>query len=239
SRPYASASSSFLVAEAGIRQVSIRAAYRLPHESPSRCATTCGAATASDSRQARTASPASSSRFRSRTAAITWVESVRIFPPGDTSPPAASRFSSVSSTTWSRPPPATRARNSLKIELSNPGSARARPSEYFQSIRVRTASAACRAGRSSAIWKTVTKARRPARLAAFAVGARELLIGQPLAQLVTDHHRQRALPLAPVHRGNGRDDLRRGLRPRPRLDRHHGLHLAAGTREKATAARSC
>ena len=82
-------------------------------------------------------------------------------------------------------------------------------------------------------------ARRPARLTPRPAGARELLIGQPLTQLVTHHHRQRALPLAPVHHRNGRDDLRRGLRPRPRLDRHHGLHLAAGTREKATAARSC
>src|ERR1019366_1891382 len=46
-------------------------------------------------------------------------------------------------------------------------------------------------------------ARRPARLAAFAVGARELLIGQPLTKLITDHHRQRTLPLTPVHRRDG------------------------------------
>ena len=82
-------------------------------------------------------------------------------------------------------------------------------------------------------------ARRPARLAAHPVGARELLIGQPLTQLVTHHHRQRTLPLAPVHHRDGRDDLRRGLRPRLRLDRHHRLHPAAETRGKSTAGRSC
>jgi len=73
-------------------------------------------------------------------------------------------------------------------------------------------------------------ARRPARLAPFPAGARELLIGQPLTQLVTHYHRQRALPLALVHRRNGRDDLRRGLRPRLRLHTHHEFHPAAETR---------
>src|ERR1039458_7716449 len=73
-------------------------------------------------------------------------------------------------------------------------------------------------------------ARRPARLAPFPVGTRELLIGQPLTELITDHQPQRTLPLTPVHRRNGRDHLRCGLRPWPRLDRHHRLHLAAGTR---------
>jgi len=141
-----------------------------------------------------------------------------------------------------RPPAATRARNSLKIESSNPGSGRSRPSAYFQSIRVRTASAACRSVRSSASWKIVTKAqaaRRPAWLAAHLVGARELLIGQPCTKLAAHHHRQRVRAFAPVHRRDGRDDLRRGLRPRPRLDRHHGPHPAAGTRGKSAAARSC
>ena len=41
-----------------------------------------------------------------RTAQITWVESVRIFPPAATSPPTASRSSSVSSTTSAGGPPA-------------------------------------------------------------------------------------------------------------------------------------
>ena len=82
-------------------------------------------------------------------------------------------------------------------------------------------------------------ARRPAWLATHPVGARELLIGQPLTELVAHHHRQRTLALAPVHRRDGRDDLRRGLRPRLRLDRHHGLHPAAEARGKSTAARSC
>ena len=72
--------------------------------------------------------------------------------------------------------------------------------------------------------------RRPARLAAHPVGARELLIGQPLTQLVTHHHWQRALPLALVHRPHRGNDLRRGLRPRPRLHAHHGFRPAADTR---------
>ena len=45
---------------------------------------------------------------------------------------------------------------------------------------------------------------------------------------------------APVHRRNGRDDLRRWLRPRPRLDRHHGLQCAAriGGRRQGEGGRS-
>src|SRR5450755_2812235 len=74
---------------------------------------------------------------------------------------------------------------------------------------------------------------RPARPAPFPVGARELLIGQPLTELITHYHRQRALPLALVHRRNGCDDLRRGRRPRPRLHGHHEFYPAAETREKA------
>ncbi len=88
------------------------------------------------------------------------MESVRILPPAGTSPSAANRSSSVSSTTWSRPPAATLVRNSLRIEASKPGSSRSRPSAYFQSIRVCTASATCRSVRSSAFWKIVTRARR-------------------------------------------------------------------------------
>ena len=55
--------------------------------------------------------------------------------------------------------------------------------------------------------------RRPARLAARPVAARELLIRQPLAELVAHQHRQRTLTLAPVHRRDRRGDLRRDLRP--------------------------
>ena len=73
--------------------------------------------------------------------------------------------------------------------------------------------------------------RRPARLATHPVGARELLIGQPPAELVAHQHRQRTLTLALVHRGNVRSDLRRGLRPRLRHDRHHKLQSAACTGE--------
>ncbi len=85
---------------------------------------------------------------------------------------------------------------------------------------------------------------RPARLAAHPVGARELLIGQPPAELVAHQHRQRTLALALVHRGDVRSDLRCGLRPRLRHDRHHntpvcGLHGGRVTRGKKTAARSC
>ena len=72
--------------------------------------------------------------------------------------------------------------------------------------------------------------RRPARLAAHPVSARELLIGQPLAELAAHQHRQWALPLAPVHRSDSLHELGRGLRPWLRDDRHHKLQSAARTR---------
>src|SRR6266498_4470519 len=86
-----------------------------------------GAATASASTQARTDSPASSSRFKSRTAPTTWVESVRCFPPAATSPLSCNAASSRSSTRSSSPWSTTRARNSLSTVWSNPGSARSIP----------------------------------------------------------------------------------------------------------------
>src|SRR6266508_3072594 len=86
-----------------------------------------GAATASASTQARTDSPASSSRFKSRTAPTTWVESVRCFPPAATSPLSCNAASSRSSTRSSSPWATTRARNSLSTVWSNPGSARSIP----------------------------------------------------------------------------------------------------------------
>ena len=125
-----------------------------------RCSSQPGCAAASASSAARTLSPASASRPSAATAAITWVESVRCLPPALTRPSAASRSSSASSTTCSRPAPATRARNSASTVWSKPGSSRASPSRYFQSIRVRTASAASRSVRFSARCSTVTSASR-------------------------------------------------------------------------------
>ena len=109
---------------------------------------------------ARTASPASSSRFSAATAATTCVESVRCFPPSATSPPAASCSSSASRTACSSSAPATLPRNSDRTESSNPGSSSGRPIRYFQSSRIRTASAAIRSVSFSARCSTVTSASR-------------------------------------------------------------------------------
>ena len=73
--------------------------YRRPKSSTQIRCTTCRVRHRQGLQAARTDSPASSSRFRSRTAEITWVESVRCLPPAPTRPSAASRASSVSSTT--------------------------------------------------------------------------------------------------------------------------------------------
>jgi hypothetical protein len=88
------------------------------------------------------------------------VESVRCFPPAFTSPSEARRSSSASSGTCSSPASATFARNSGSTEWSNPGSSRGKPSRYFQSSLVRTASAAIRSVRFPARCSTVTSASR-------------------------------------------------------------------------------
>jgi|GEM_PF-4413719 len=81
---------------------------------------------------ARSASPTSSSWLSARTAPSTCVESVRC------------RSRSRSSSTCSRLPSTSRVRNALSAQEWNPLSLRSRPSAYLQSIRARTASAACR-----------------------------------------------------------------------------------------------
>ena len=120
-----------------------------------------GAATARASSTARTDSPASSSRFRSRTAPSTWVESVRCLPPAVTSPNSPSRASGTSRTCSCGPWATSRARNSDNTEASKPGSLSDIPSAYFHEIFSRTASAACRSVRFSAICNTVPSASRP------------------------------------------------------------------------------
>ena len=121
-------------------------------------ASQAGAAAASASSAARTASPASSSRLRSRIRASTCVESVRCRIPGPARPASFSLPSSRSSSDFAIPPATSRSRNSLSTLKSNPGSASSRPRQYFQSIRLRTASAACRSVRFSVNCKTVTTA---------------------------------------------------------------------------------
>ena len=72
--------------------------------------------------------------------------------------------------------------------------------------------------------------RRPARTAPVPERGRELLILQPLAQPVTDLHRQRPRPLTGVLGGDRRGDLRIRLRPGGRLHAHGIPDSAAGTR---------
>jgi hypothetical protein len=129
----------------------------LPCRAP---ATQPGSAAVRAPTAARTLSLASSSWFSPATAATTCAESVRCFPPAFTSPPAESRFSSASSGTCSSPASATSARNPGSTEWPDPGSSSGRPSRYFQSSRVRTASAAIRPVRFPARGSTVTSASR-------------------------------------------------------------------------------
>src|SRR3954469_6223810 len=91
---------------------------------------------------ARSVSPTLSSRLTVRTAASTWVLSVRWRPRALSRPRSRNCASIASSRPCSSLPATRRARNSHKTEKSNPGSASSRPSAYFQSIRPRTASAA-------------------------------------------------------------------------------------------------
>jgi hypothetical protein len=132
-----------LAFEVGNRQESTRAPYRRPHPTGSIVAASqSGAAAATASRQARTDSPASSRRLRSRTAATTCVESVRALPPDCNNPLSTSFTTSRSNALASRPCSTTRVRNSESTEASNPRSVNAKPSAYFQSRRSQTASAA-------------------------------------------------------------------------------------------------
>src|SRR6266545_2853731 len=144
------------------RQPPTRAAYRLPQPSVSKVlASQSGAATANASRHARTDSPANSNRFRSRTAASTWVESVRCLPPAASSPLSVHAASSTSRTRSARSWAATRARNSLSTVWSNPSLSSSMPRAYFQSMPNRTRCSAPRSVRFSASCSTVTSASRP------------------------------------------------------------------------------
>ena len=71
---------------------------------------------------------------------------------------------------------------------------------------------------------------RPARLAAHPVGTGELLIREPLAELVAHQHRQRTLTFPAIHRRDRLGDLRHRQWPRLRHHRHHKLQSAARTR---------
>ena len=92
--------------------------------------------------------------------ASTCVASVRCRPRALSSPRARHASSSLCSRRSSAPPMSRRARNSHSTEWSKPGSSSSRLSRYFQSIRARTASAACRSGMFSRNCKMVTNARR-------------------------------------------------------------------------------
>ena len=101
-----------------------------------------GATMASLFRACRIVSPTTSRRFRARTAARTWVESVRCRPLAFTSWRSRHHVSKVSKSRYSAAPAISRVRNSLRTEASNPGSVSSRRRRYFQSMRLCTASAA-------------------------------------------------------------------------------------------------
>ena len=84
-------------------------------------------------------------------------------PPARSRPSPFSRSSSRSRIACSKPPATSRARNSLSTLKSKPSSSSARPKQYFQSSRPRTASAACRSVRFFANCSTGTIASCAAR----------------------------------------------------------------------------
>ena len=64
-------------------------------------------------------------------------------------PFSCNRLNNMSSKCCSIPPSTKRVRNSHRMEKSKPGSLKGRLKAYFQSMRARTASAACRSDRFS------------------------------------------------------------------------------------------
>ncbi len=104
---------------------------------------------ANDSNACRMVSITFMSRLRSRTAAKTRVESVRCRPRPFNRPRTSKIWSCRFSSSYSSPASTKRPRNSLNTEASNPASSSLNPNVYFQSIRTRTASAACRSDNPS------------------------------------------------------------------------------------------
>ena len=126
-----------------------------------------GATVATSFSAARIVSPTRSSRFSMRTAASTWVLSVRWRPRALTRPCSCRRCNRLSSRRRPASPVTRRMRNSLSTVWSKPGSVSARPSAYFQSIRPRTASAASRSDRFSMNCSTTASASRPGAAAGW------------------------------------------------------------------------
>ena len=120
-----------------------------------------GARVARSSRAARTVSPTHSRLESERTRANTWVESVRCLPPAFSQPRSLQTSRSRSSNSVSCWLSTKRARNSDKTEKSKPAFVSSKPKAYFQSMRSRTALAACRSVRPSAYWSTrIARLRR-------------------------------------------------------------------------------
>ena len=215
---------------------SIRAPYTCCQDGPITPASQPGAATASASSAARSVSPASSSRFSSRIAPSTWVESVRCRPPALTRPSPARRSSSASSARLVRSPATSRDRNSLSTLASKPGSSSSRPSAYFHVIRSRTASAACRSVRFSENCRTLAIISWPGEIPGRPA---------PRTRRQTAHrhtprpaHRGSASPGSPAGRRTRHPRRELGnIRPGPRLHRHDHtiLRPGEGRRGKATA----
>ena len=174
---------------------------------------------ASSSGAARTASVMSSRRVRSRTAARTWVESVRWVVRSRTSPASFSRARARSRSRSARRSTSSRSRKSPNTLWQKPGSSRSRPSAYLKSIRHRTASAASRSDRSSRNCSTLTVAScasetpgRPSR----GYQRRSRVRPQAVEPVPHPHRRRPGRVAGPRHpRGQLRD-----LDPQAGTDRH-------------------
>ena len=157
---------------------------------------------------------------------------VRAWPPALTRPRPARRSSSASSARHVRSPATSRDRNSLSTLASKPGSSNSRPSAYFQVIRSRTASAACRSVRFSENCRTLAIISWPGgdpRSAPHPERVREPGIRVDLAQLIADPHRQ--VPLTGRRTRHPRRELG-NIRPGPRLHRHDRTILRPSKRRE-------
>ncbi len=123
--------------------------------------------------------------------ALKWVESVRWFPRALIHPRARNGSSRRSNRRRSAPAGSLRLRNSESTEKSQPASVSSRLHAYFQSIRIRTASAACLSLNPWAYGRMVTNTRREASQSLLPPSRKEIkqiLILIPGSSFITHPH---------------------------------------------------
>lgn len=126
-----------------------------------------------------------------RIAASTWVESVRWRPRALSHWRSRQRSSRVSSSCCSAPPVTRRVRNSLTTDASKPASVNSKPKAYFQSMRPRTAVAACRSDKPLRILQDRHEGQPPGGFSGTPAGGEqggEGLVGEEHPNLIPHAH---------------------------------------------------